>query len=87
MDSAIDPSGQLLYVLPHHPVPENYLLCDGREIRRSEYPNLFAVIGTRFGEGDGKTTFNLPELDQVATHLAAVSDGHRLTFGRWYVHM
>ena len=37
-----------------------WLLCNGQEISRTEYSKLFDVIGTLFGEGDGSTTFNLP---------------------------
>jgi len=44
-------------------VPEGYLICDGREISRDTYANLFSVIGIDFGHGDGVTTFNLPKLD------------------------
>ena len=43
-------------------VPAKHLLCDGSEIGRSEYPELFAAIGTTWGEGDGVETFNLPDL-------------------------
>ena len=42
--------------------PAGYLLCDGREVSRADYPELFAAIGTKYGEGDGETTFNLPRL-------------------------
>ncbi|MFN2396827.1 MAG: phage tail protein [Bacteroidales bacterium] len=42
--------------------PEGYLICDGTELNRTEYAELFAVIGTTYGEGDGSTTFNLPNL-------------------------
>ncbi|OQY56423.1 MAG: hypothetical protein B6247_03995 [Candidatus Parabeggiatoa sp. nov. 2] len=42
--------------------PPGWLLCDNREISRDEYSRLFAVIGTRFGEGDKNATFNLPKL-------------------------
>src|SRR5690554_6904272 len=44
--------------------PDGWLLCDGSAVSRSEYPRLFAVIGTAFGAGDGSTTFNLPDLQQ-----------------------
>lgn len=40
--------------------PINWLLCDGREVSRAVYSNLFSAIGTTFGEGDGTSTFNLP---------------------------
>lgn len=43
-------------------IPENYLLCDGSAVSRSTYTNLFKVIGTLYGAGDGSTTFNLPNL-------------------------
>lgn len=41
--------------------PSGYLACDGAAISRTTYANLFAVIGTTYGEGDGSTTFNLPD--------------------------
>ena len=40
---------------------DNWLICDGREIGRAEYPKLFTLIGTSFGVGDGSATFNLPD--------------------------
>jgi microcystin-dependent protein len=43
-------------------VPEGWLICDGSEISRSTYSNLFNVIGTTYGAGDGSTTFNLPDM-------------------------
>jgi microcystin-dependent protein len=41
--------------------PENYLFADGRAISRTDYADLFAIIGTKYGAGDGSTTFNLPD--------------------------
>lgn len=38
-----------------------WLFCDGREISREAYPDLFEAIGTTYGEGDGTTTFNIPD--------------------------
>ena len=40
---------------------KNWLLCDGREVEREEYNELFEAIGTAFGEGNKVTTFNLPD--------------------------
>lgn len=37
------------------------LLCNGSAVSRTTYANLFALLGTTFGEGDGSTTFNLPD--------------------------
>ena len=42
--------------------PDGFLVCNGGEISRTTYSNLFAVIGTTYGSGDGSTTFNLPNL-------------------------
>ena len=42
--------------------PENWLICDGSAISRTNYSELFNAIGTTFGEGDGSTTFNLPNI-------------------------
>lgn len=40
--------------------PAHYLVRDGAAISRTTYWQLFEVIGTTFGAGDGSTTFNLP---------------------------
>lgn len=42
--------------------PDGWLLCQGQAVSRTAYADLFAVIGTAFGEGDGSTTFNLPDM-------------------------
>lgn len=42
--------------------PEGWLICDGSALSRTTYASLFAVIGTSYGEGDGSTTFNIPNL-------------------------
>ena len=46
-------------------IPTNWLLCDGSEVSRTSYAGLFSVIGTNFGEGDGETTFNLPDFRSI----------------------
>lgn len=42
--------------------PNGFLLCQGQAVSRTTYAELFAVIGTSFGSGDGSTTFNVPDL-------------------------
>lgn len=42
-----------------------FLPQDGRAISRTTYSELFALIGTTFGPGDGSTTFNLPTKGQA----------------------
>ena len=41
---------------------DSYVVCDGRELDRIVYRDLFKVIGTLYGAGDGSTTFNVPDL-------------------------
>lgn len=45
--------------------PTNYLECDGTAVSRVTYANLFAVISTLYGVGDGSTTFNIPNYQGV----------------------
>ena len=56
-------------------LPSGWLLCDGSPVPRTgTYAALFAIIGTRYGAGDGSTTFNLPSLTtRVPIGLAASS--------------
>lgn len=42
--------------------PSKWRICNGGAVSRTTYADLFAVIGTRFGAGDGSTTFNVPNL-------------------------
>jgi len=60
--------------------PSGWLECDGGEISRSLYANLFAAIGTLWGEGDGVTTFHLP--DFRAQFLRGWDHGRGLDGGR-----
>jgi microcystin-dependent protein len=42
-------------------IPIGFLPCDGRMLRRKNYPELFKEIGTKYGDADGSNTaFNLP---------------------------
>jgi len=48
-------------------VPTGFLECNGAAVSRSTYADLFAIVGTTYGSGDGSTTFNVPDLqDNVA---------------------
>jgi len=42
--------------------PAGYVLCDGAAISRTDYADLFGVISTTYGAGNGSTTFNVPDL-------------------------
>ncbi len=41
--------------------PTGWFLCNGAAVSRTTYADLFAVIGTLYGAGDGSTTFNIPD--------------------------
>lgn len=58
--------------------PTGWLLCQGQEISRTAYADLFAVMGTAFGDGNGSTTFNLPDM-RNRVPAGAGSDGTRAT--------
>lgn len=53
------PSGAI-FAFPTSTPPTGYLACNGQAISRTTYPNLFTLIGTSYGSGNGTTTFNLP---------------------------
>lgn len=42
--------------------PAGWLVCNGSAVSRTTYADLFAVIGTTWGAGDGSTTFNIPDM-------------------------
>lgn len=54
------PIGTMVPYASANNVPPNWRICDGSEVSRTTYSKLFNVIGTSYGEGDGETTFNLP---------------------------
>jgi microcystin-dependent protein len=45
--------------------PDGWFLCDGIAKSRTAYADLYSVIGTAFGAGDGVSTFNLPNCQGV----------------------
>jgi microcystin-dependent protein len=47
---------------PTATAPTGWLECDGSAISRTTYADLFAIIGETYGNGNGSTTFNLPDL-------------------------
>jgi microcystin-dependent protein len=61
ISGGIIPVATIMWFCSQNP-PEGYLLCDGREISRARYTQLFRAIGETFGSGDGFYTFNLPDL-------------------------
>lgn len=53
-------------------IPIGYLLCDGSPVSRTTYAALFTALGgtditkNPWGQGDGSTTFNVPDLREAA---------------------
>jgi microcystin-dependent protein len=60
--------------------PPGWLVADGSAVSRTAYAALFAAIGTRYGVGDGSTTFNLP--DPRGRVLRALDLGKGIDQGR-----
>jgi len=64
--------------------PDGYLLEDGSAVSRTTYADLFAVIGTTYGPGDGSTTFNLPDSRGRVTVNKNTSDTEFASLGQKY---
>lgn len=63
---AFFPAGMIVpFAGPEENIPAGWMLCDGSTISRTDYANLFNAIGTAWGNGDGSTTFNTPDLRGV----------------------
>lgn len=54
-------TGDIL-IITHNNIRDGFLLCNGANVSRTDYADLFSVIGTTFGAGDGSTTFTLPDM-------------------------
>ncbi len=73
----------------HSNVPSGWILCNGDAVSRTTYADLFAVIGTNHGVGDGTTTFNLPYYDDYwligAPSSLSTAPDHNGLPGSWRV--
>lgn len=63
LSKVVVPVGAVLPYSSVIPPSDRWLLCDGQAVSRSTYAALFTLVGTRYGAGDGSTTFNLPNLN------------------------
>jgi len=50
----------MICAFPSENIPENFLPCEGQELSKKQYPQLFSLIGNTFG--GTSTTFSLPDL-------------------------
>ena len=63
-------------------IPTGWLLCDGSAVSRTTYAQLFAVLDTEYGVGDGSGTFNVPNfVTSNKFPRAATNDAGRGTTG------
>lgn len=73
------PSGAVLY-FSGRTAPAGWLKANGAAVSRTAYAALFAAIGTTYGAGDGRTTFNLPDLR--GEFIRGWDDGRGVDAGR-----
>lgn len=80
LGKAIVPIGTVVFYLGTT-IPDGYLLCNGASLSRTEFPELFAVLGTKCGSVDS-AHFTLPDthhrflegtttISEVAQYIAA----------------
>lgn len=64
-DEASDgtPIGAYLAWSSQEKIPAGYLICDGSEISKSEYKELYDVIGDTYGTATDNTKFKLPKFN------------------------
>ena len=73
------PSGTVLYFAGQS-APAGWLKANGAAVSRTAYAALFAAIGTTYGAGDGRGTFNLPDLR--GEFIRGWDDGRGVDTGR-----
>ena len=59
--NAVNPAGAII-MYGAATAPTGYLLCDGSNVSRTTYSDLFSAISTTYGTGDGSSTFGVPNL-------------------------
>lgn len=91
------PIGSVIFYLGTT-IPDGYLLCNGASLSRTEYPELFEVLGTKCGSVDS-AHFTLPDthhrflegtttLSEVGSYIAAGLPnifGHLYTYDQWTI--
>lgn len=74
--NSLSPTRGLIGMIVDNPTevtPSFALRCDGTAYSRTTYAALFAKIGTRYGVGNGSTTFNVP--DRRGEHIRGWANG------------
>ena len=73
------PTGAVIYHAANSP-PTGFIKANGAAISRTTYADLFAIVGTTYGVGDGSTTFELPDLR--GEFMRGWDDGRGIDTGR-----
>lgn len=75
-----------IFPYPASQAPDGWFLCNGQEVSRRDYADLFEAINVTYGVGNGRTTFNLPDLRGRTVAgletMGQVSSSGRLTNSR-----
>lgn len=85
----LEPSGDTLPVgaitqFGGETAPTNWLFCNGQAVSRETYAELFEAIGTTYGEGDGSTTFNVPDFSSRSPMgVGQGTDENGTTYETW----
>lgn len=65
--------------------PDGYLMCDGRQVSKTEYGELFAVLGTAFNlsSDTDSTKFRIPDLrGRVIVGVGSFDTAHSFTLAK-----
>lgn len=73
------PSGAVMY-FAGQAAPTGWLKANGAAVSRTLYAALFQAVRTTYGAGDGRTTFNLPDLR--GEFIRGWDDGRGIDSGR-----
>ena len=69
-----------IIIQPINNIPSGFLECNGAALSRTAYADLFAVIGTTYGAGDGSTTFSIP--DSRGEFIRGLDNGRGIDLNR-----
>ncbi|MCL2291356.1 MAG: phage tail protein [Bacteroidetes bacterium] len=76
-NAAAVPAGMVMaFVGDIAQIPDGWMLCDGRQLSRSQYANLYNAIGVAWGTGDNANTFNIPDMRGVFLRGVSYDSGN-----------
>lgn len=78
--ATVVPIGTIVMTIHDTSVPTGYLVLNGQAISRTTYSALYGLYGTKYGNGNGSTTFNLPDLRGL--FVRGLDEGKGIDVGR-----